>query len=1173
MMAAECNISASVTDLSILQRFIDERHLPYAIGPSTTADGNCFLHAMLQNFQHFKSLGHIEKVPEDVNVMRQEIINFMVENKSFFIGKCGEDGVLQPGPLDEDSFRSLIEDQRKPGAYTDLDGWFVLWSCKYFGVQLQILQTNMQGPVIESGMAGPIVTINRANEGEKKLIFHMGLIKIEGSEVGHYQFITQKSSETSGGLPRVERQHSSSLVSPIKLKRSRIVKSYLKSPSPKKLPTDGGHCLFCPTNIASAEQLDVHLSQSAPCRRDYLQCLKTKDLDSYLISLSPCFFCKFVSSVHQFRITTHLRKNSTNCFEKYCRKFGVETLSEIVKEIEKLKRKLRDHRSRARRRIETERRREKLEDKAVKQTMTDLVNQFRQNTSLTNTRHCCNCHANMPDSRAEELKIVPPAVADKLDCRRFQKFFVCNRCKDQELGDREFTINPNIMLRRTQMCESTVFVPSCRYVEEQGTEEQLPEEYSMEKVFFPCNVQSINLFPNKKIAPRYIEAPSIMYKVGPLSEEAVSVMFENELHKYIQAAKKGDKFSGVIKDDRLTSTERVIMDHVIIGSDKWKISEARDKIFKKEQFGSIICSFSISVPVSIDIRASCLIQNGHVITLNYIEEANGDFDISYRIHDHKTEEDCNTESCQTELLPDFLQTTDEYSESNVIKNHLSTYVSNTVLRMNNFVRVFLKSKASDLYSEDFSVELKFEQNGLIKIEGYIWPKFLEDLNVNFSTYPHKSIEPELKEKCLNYADSVLTASTDPTTLKNQFNLSESESLKVASLAKANQFHLCRDKDCTKCISPSMPSLLTLFVETPSPDCLLNVETAKLFNKMILVYLKSTSEAEIQSTSSADWLENLFKNIVLETQEILEDVYRIKTIQNGTFDFMKDERFKELSSKFTNQLLAAFHYSISCGEVASSFGCVIQRKNLVDCYTRTYNISILKAFRGPMVFNIVNGHNEIEIEEQSVDNVESADVELLASHNLINLSEAVTLFDRQLSRSSNSTVVEYANTSLDRKMYFRKVSEESDHTYKDEHGGLFERAPSNIDRYLHRRNGESVTLMEFLSYYDFSGVEESRQLMKIFRQPESNINPSEIKCAHNAEYLPEFIVTKLDDVMKLRSRRKVIVYPRYADNPGKLEISKVLLFYPMFGDTDEDVIKKMAKEVDESGANIIDRNER
>ena len=1162
----------SVTDLSRLQRFINERNLPYVIGSPTAADGNCYLNALKQNFEFFEAQGIIDQSPRSINEMRRDVVKFMLDNEEFFIGKC-ENGVYKPGPLDRESFNRLIQDQSREGAYTDDAGWFILWSCKLYNVELEIVQTNIQTPVITSGIGGPIVTINKADGGDEKLVFHMGLIKISDSdnEVGHYQFI-RKTSES------VASWQSTSIVSPIKIQRSRLVRNYLKSPSPKKRRNEG-HCSFCQVHIQSAQELEVHLSQSASCREGYLHSLKVKDLDAFLVSLSPCYFCKF--SKDQIKLAVHLRKK-TECFDKYCGKFGVQSISEIVKNIERLKRKIRESRSRASRRIETQIRKEKLEERAVQLTMTDLINQFKQKTSLTNVRHCINCHSNLTDSRAAELKRgqedVPPVLFERVHCRRFQKYFACGRCKELSFKDKDCQIVPNIRLRRIQINNGgVIFVPPSSH-EGDDTADAIEYGSQMEKVFFPCNVQALNMYPENQTIKKCSVSPSLIYKIGPVSEEVVSAMYENQLQKYHQA-KKGDKFSGVIKDNArklLSSAERVVLDHVIVGSDTWVKIEARNKIHKIEQFGSIFCNFSISVPVSTDIKASCAIQNGFVVTLDHKVGGNGEYEIVYRIHNHKADVDCCSEICQTEPLEDFLQhqTNKSFNDFDVIQNHLTTYVSNAVLKMNTLVRVFLKNTSSDLHSEDYTVDLEFQQDGFINIRGYIWPTSLEELNVNFSTYPSKPIVPELKKKLLNYVNSILTSSTDPVTLQSQFDLSKSDSIKVSDLANSHQFHHCKDSNCSRCASPALPSLQTIFIETPSPDCLLNVETAKSFNKMILSYLKLTSQADVYSTSSSDWLMKLFESVVLDTHKISEDILRIKT-QIATFDFIIDERLIEMETNFNNPLMAAYHYSISCGEVSSSFGCVIQRQNLKDCYTKIYNISLLKAFNAPMVFDMMNGYNA-EIEKPS-NYMEVEDVELFSSHNLLNLSEAVTMFDREIPRSSSSTTIEYANTVKERKIYFKKVShEESDITYKDEHGCLYERAQSNIDRYLDRRNGLIVTLMEFVQYYDYCGSEQSRQLMKIFnKNPEADIHSSEIKCAHNnEEFLPEFIVTHSNDVLKMRSKRKVVSYPRYEDDPDKLNFAKVLLFYPLTGETIDDAdISALVQEVDLNGNNVIVRNER
>ena len=602
--------------------------------------------------------------------------------------------------------------------------------------------------------------------------------------------------------------------------------------------------------------------------------------------------------------------------------------------------------------------------------------------------------------------------------------------------------------------------------------------------------------------------------------------------------------------------------------------QRRNKIHKLEHFGSILLLFSVTMPVSMDIIASSIIQSGVVVTLEFKARGNGEFETLYIVHSHKADKDCD-EHCQTETLQSFLRSNTHFGEDQVMKNHIMTYISNVQMKMNSFARNFLKDQASPLYAEDFSLELEFELDGSIKIIGSIWTKLLEELNERFSSYPFKDVVDDLKEKSVEYVDSIITASSDPEVFKEQFDMSAAESDQFSFLAQSHQYHFCKNDECPKCESPSLPSLQSIFKETPSPDNLLNVETANQLSEMVLSKLQSLTEDEVNTLSSEDWLHTIFLPAVRE--RVFDDIFRIK-LDGVTLDFIMDERLEMMLTKFQNQVLAAYHYSISCGELSVAFSCVIKRPKIKDCFTRCYNIGLLKAFNAPMKLMVVNGHDKrrntgghkisIDLDEETS--------HLETSHNLISLVEAVTLFDKNVSRSKSSTVVEFVNTVRERKSYFKKVSIETESTFKAEKSGdIFEKMSSNIDRYMGRKNGASLTLMEFVSFYNFVGKEESRQLMKVFSKQDVDIKSSDIKCASNEdEFLPEIIITSSGDVMKLRTSRKVVAYPCYEDNPSKFKFSKVLLFYPLKEiPKDDQVVTTMSQEVDATGAVIIDRIER
>ena len=509
-----------------------------------------------------------------------------------------------------------------------------------------------------------------------------------------------------------------------------------------------------------------------------------------------------------------------------------------------------------------------------------------------------------------------------------------------------------------------------------------------------------------------------------------------------------------------------------------------------------------------------------------------------------------------------------------MQNHMMTYVTNVQMKMHSFARNFLKNPASPLYSDDYDLKLKFQLDGSINIVGNIWLKHLEELNESFSSYPHKDVEKNIQQKALDYVDSIITATTDSKILKEQFQMSAAESDQFSILAQSHQFHFCRSNGCLRCEKPFLPSLQTLFIEIPNSGNLLNIQMANQLNELVLSKLNSITEEEVNSLSSEDWLHSIFLPAVLEV--ISDDILRIK-FDGVTLDFIIDERLKAMLSTFPSQIMAVYHYSISCGEVSTSFSCLIKRLKIKDCFTKSYNITLLKAFDAPMKLMVVNGHDERRTIEANPIGLELDDEtsQFETSHNLISLVEAVTLFDKNVSRSKSSTVVEFVNAVRERKSYFKKVTHETESTFKVEKSGeIFEKTISNIDRYLSRRNGASLTLMEFVSFYEFVGKEDSRQLLKVFSNPKVEIQPSEIKCAsNNDEFLPEIIITNSGDVMKLRSSRKVVAYPCYEDNPVKFKFTKVLLFCPLKEIPEDDVVSALSQEVDNTGKVIIERNER
>ena len=132
-----------ITNLDPLHLLIERHKLHFIVGPRTRADGNCFLWSMRQNMEFYRASGSWDKEIKTVDQMRQEVICYMEDNRRYWTEKTynPDTGTMSDPPLDVDSFRSLIEDQKRPNSDTDNRGMFVLGFCKYFNIELHILNT------------------------------------------------------------------------------------------------------------------------------------------------------------------------------------------------------------------------------------------------------------------------------------------------------------------------------------------------------------------------------------------------------------------------------------------------------------------------------------------------------------------------------------------------------------------------------------------------------------------------------------------------------------------------------------------------------------------------------------------------------------------------------------------------------------------------------------------------------------------------------------------------------------------------------------------------------------------------------------------------------------------------------------------------------------------------
>ena len=959
--------------------------------------------------------------------------------------------------------------------------------------------------------------------------------------------------------------------------RSRLLSSYLKSPSPKKQFKDS-HCFFCPELTRSGNSLALHLSQSNTCKKNYFQNFKVNSLDAIIVSQFLCYFCPESSSNN--RISHHL-KHSPQCLQKYKDKFSVQSMKDLLPVLEKLRRKMRPSRSRASRRLETSKKNDKKDEKERTKTKVDLINQFRRETVYSNTRLCHNCGGNFTESRAE---VVSPDQEKELEKdpvnrkkRRFEKYFVCLNCKD---GKKKLSVTKNLNISVCGNDENILVIPESINQPSNDTGEQV-KITSSTTLMLPCSVDALSLLDTGKLKCRS-EDVGIIYQKESISPTLLAILYENEAFKFKRAKYFGDRFNGKLREDSdktLVSADKVVTDFTIVGSDAWRNIEEANMKHRMEQNGTVCFSVSISLKLSPEVLATCLIQKNIVVSATFDGKSTSELETKYLIHNHQADVDCGA-SCVKQKLEDYLNV-DDKQDIKLKTKHLSTYVSSSQNKLNSFVRNFVKSSASDLHSEDFHFELTFSYKGMIKIEGFCWPSQLNNLNIQV-TKPQ--IEPEVRTESIRYIDSAICTTSDAQLLKAKYLLSDAEANEVSQLVNGLQFHFCQDENCKYCIQPKLPSLETMLIECPKNPG--NLMAAKLLNNFIISKLRELKEVEVTSLKSGEWIENVFEQY---SGNCVTDDNAVKLIlADETFKFEIDDRMKSQLKKYKNAKLAIYHYSISSGEEPVCFDVVLQRLTVKDCFLKAFNLPLLKAFGSEVQVLPCNGFEALSkrsvcIQEDGLADKVCDDDILKSSHREVSLSEALHLFDKNLSRTSSSTTVEFLNSTSDRKQFFKKVSnpKNGESFQVDGKPGHFLKLNSTIDRYFARKNGFHLTLTEFALYYDLMRTnDESEKMIKLFEN-NIEIKDTETPSAFDPKkFLPEFIHTG-QEVMKYRTSKKILSFP----NPNdfiRLVYQKVLMFFPL---REEEKLKdeasllelynrkdEVAKD-DSSGLTVIQRIER
>ncbi len=511
--------------------------------------------------------------------------------------------------------------------------------------------------------------------------------------------------------------------------------------------------------------------------------------------------------------------------------------------------------------------------------------------------------------------------------------------------------------------------------------------------------------------------------------------------------------------------------------------------------------------------------------------------------------------------------------------NLGTYISSSENFLNSFIRNIVKSQSSPLEAREYHLEAKFDNRGMIRIEGLIWPITMQQMNVlNIDSKLTDDEKNEIRYNYLNQVKSSISASTNQQYLEEQFNLTVSDAAVLRDLALKHQVHHC--SDCSLCKNPPLPLLETTFCVSPDEEHEDNIKVSQDLLHMFQEKLKVLARDEVFEMSSSEWIENILNEV--ESSEIIEPNNWQIIFAGQEFIFKIDGRLADLIQEYEDSpLMAIYIYANTCVNWRSQNKIVYRRPEILDCFVKQFNPLILKAAQSTVNVKMIQS-----LEEWNNINWTPPETKVNSSvpfHDEVSFSEALILLDNNKLNIKTSSQVQFVYSSPHNKSLFKKIKEAKLNCFTEtgEPRNLFERMEDCVSRYLHRINGKSLLLCEVATKYDYIGEDKSQELFDVYKNKTDKIESSDEVCINDGSPLPLMILCDFGSygqVLKKRRRPKVLRYSSYNMDSPEFKYSQVLLYQlveskdDLIGETVDELFNETCDDGDNE-ENVIQRNKR
>ena len=661
------------------------------------------------------------------------------------------------------------------------------------------------------------------------------------------------------------------------------------------------------------------------------------------------------------------------------------------------------------------------------------------------------------------------------------------------------------------------------------TEDDLDDKYIT--IMFPVSdkvsklIHVKNSYDSKKIE-------NLLYSGNKFDQNVLSELYLIQSKKYLSSS---NLYSGTVLDqaERTVRIDQFSNESKIRGSEKYNMKMSDDMEARFDTNGNFCLRVLLEIPLNNEETvATCLLQENIVVTVSMEGDSGNLLERKYYVHSHKSNLNCR-EGCVKVDLETYLEAEDNFDKKNLRNKYLPTYVLSCARKLEEFVQCLVKCPKSDFFSSEFFFQLVFKIDSTICIEGLMWPECFKFINLALASESYTGqLDKDVERQFLIKLEESLFCSSDLDSISSNLNISQLKAQKIKSKIRKNQVHI--ENSCSSCSDIKLPSLAMIL--TKPLDTVGNGYSIKRFMEIFKNLLKDLGDYGKKTLSTFEWLNFIWEERIRDVS--VENNIFSMVIEEEKIDFIMDTYFLELMNKWPELfLLAPYHYCLSFS-IAGRREIIFKRKKISDCFTHFYCEAFLNVTDSTLVIDPIFGYDQwMWTKEKDSD---GGATYFLRDHKEISLAEAISLVDPIKFRGLSSSAVDYVHTLPGSKLFFKKVSTETDVTFKD-NDGFYEQNESSVSRFFKRLNGVNLILCEFLCWYEYAGSQKSSELFPVYHHKLSQIEDSDVLTLNEKELLPTIILCENGDVLQKRKSQKIIRCPLTHYLSDEYKFSKCLLF--------------------------------